>query len=103
MPYRPPVEFVECEKFCTFALKFTDALIQPLMTEQLKHECGIAMIKLRKPLEYYKDKYGTYLYGLNLLYLLMEKQHNRGQEAAGVGCVYRSRRGVYLPRACPGQ
>ena len=58
------------------------------MTEQLKHECGIAMIKLRKPLEYYKDKYGTYLYGLNLLYLLMEKQHNRGQEAAGVGCVY---------------
>lgn len=58
------------------------------MTEQLKHECGIAMIKLRKPLDYYKEKYGTYLYGLNLLYLLMEKQHNRGQEAAGVGCVY---------------
>lgn len=58
------------------------------MIEQVKHECGIAMIKLRKPLEYYKEKYGTYLYGLNLLYLLMEKQHNRGQEAAGVGCVY---------------
>ncbi|MBR5727608.1 MAG: amidophosphoribosyltransferase [Muribaculaceae bacterium] len=56
--------------------------------EQVKHECGIAMIKLRKPLDYYKEKYGTYLYGLNLLYLLMEKQHNRGQEAAGVGCVY---------------
>ncbi len=73
------------------------------MTEQLKHECGIAMIKLRKPLEYYKEKYGTYLYGLNLLYLLMEKQHNRGQEAAGVGCVYtHSRPGeeyIYRERA----
>ncbi|MCQ2288129.1 MAG: amidophosphoribosyltransferase [Muribaculaceae bacterium] len=56
--------------------------------EQLKHECGIAMIKLRKPLQYYKEKYGTYLYGLNKLYLLMEKQHNRGQEGAGIGCVY---------------
>lgn len=56
--------------------------------EVLKHECGIAMIRLLKPLNYYKEKYGTYLYGLNKLYLLMEKQHNRGQEGAGVGCVY---------------
>lgn len=56
--------------------------------EQLKHECGIAMIRLLKPLDYYKKKYGTYLYGLNKLYLLMEKQHNRGQEGAGLGCVY---------------
>lgn len=55
--------------------------------EQLKHECGVAMIRLRKPLHYYKEKYGTYLYALNLLYLMMEKQHNRGQEAAGVGVV----------------
>lgn len=55
--------------------------------EQLKHECGVAMIRLRKPLEYYKEKYGTYSYALNLLYLMMEKQHNRGQEAAGVGVV----------------
>lgn len=55
--------------------------------ELLKHECGVAMIRLRKPIEYYKEKYGTYLYGLNKLYLLMEKQHNRGQEGAGVGCV----------------
>ncbi len=55
--------------------------------EVLKHECGIAMIRLRKPLSYYKEKYGTYLYGLNKLYLLMEKQHNRGQEGAGLGCV----------------
>ena len=55
--------------------------------EQLKHECGVAMIRLRKPLSYYKEKYGTYSYALNLLYLMMEKQHNRGQEAAGVGVV----------------
>lgn len=55
--------------------------------EQLKHECGIALIRLRKPLEYYKEKYGTYTWGLDKLYLLMEKQHNRGQEAAGVGVV----------------
>jgi amidophosphoribosyltransferase len=55
--------------------------------EQLKHECGVAMIRLLKPLQYYKQKYGTYSYGLNKLYLLMEKQHNRGQEAAGVGVV----------------
>ncbi len=55
--------------------------------EQLKHECGVAMIRLRKPLEYYREKYGTYAYALNKLYLLMEKQHNRGQEGAGVGVV----------------
>lgn len=55
--------------------------------ELLKHECGVAMIRLRKPLEYYKQKYGTWMYGLNKLYLLMEKQHNRGQEGAGMACV----------------
>ena len=55
--------------------------------EQLKHECGVAMIRLRKPLEYYQQKYGTYAYALNRLYLLMEKQHNRGQEGAGIGVV----------------
>jgi len=55
--------------------------------ETLKHECGIALIRLRKPLSYYKEKYGTCFYGLNKLYLLMEKQHNRGQEGAGLGCV----------------
>ncbi len=55
--------------------------------EQLKHECGVAMIRLLKPIEYYKNKYGTSLYGLNLLYLMMEKQHNRGQEGAGIGVV----------------
>lgn len=55
--------------------------------EQLKHECGIALIRLLKPLEYYKEKYGSYCYGLSKLYLLMEKQHNRGQEGAGIGVV----------------
>lgn len=55
--------------------------------EILKHECGVAMVRLLKPLEYYKEKYGTYAYGLNKLYLLMEKQHNRGQEGAGIGVV----------------
>ena len=55
--------------------------------ELIKHECGVAMVRLLRPLEYYKDKYGTELYGLNKLYLLMEKEHNRGQEAAGIGCV----------------
>ncbi|KAA6347219.1 Amidophosphoribosyltransferase, partial [termite gut metagenome] len=55
--------------------------------EPLKHECGIALIRLLKPLEYYQEKYGTWMYGLNKLYLLMEKQHNRGQEGAGLVCV----------------
>lgn len=55
--------------------------------EPLKHECGVAMVRLLKPLEYYQEKYGTWMYGLNKLYLLMEKQHNRGQEGAGLACV----------------
>ena len=55
--------------------------------EQLKHECGVALIRLLKPLEYYQKKYGTWMYALNKLYLMMEKQHNRGQEGAGVACV----------------
>ena len=57
------------------------------MAENLKHECGIALIRLLKPLDYYHKKYGTWQYGLNKLYLLMEKQHNRGQEGAGLGAV----------------
>ncbi len=55
--------------------------------ETLRHECGIAMIRLLKPLDYYRQKYGTDGYGLGKLYLMMEKQHNRGQEGAGVACV----------------
>jgi len=57
------------------------------MSDQIKHECGIALIRLLKPLEYYLEKYGTTLYGLNKLYLLMEKQHNRGQDGAGVANI----------------
>ncbi len=55
--------------------------------EELKHECGVAMIRLLKPLEYYEIKYGTRSYALQKLYLMMEKQHNRGQEGAGIACV----------------
>ncbi len=57
------------------------------MAEILKHECGVAMIRLRKPIEYYSERYGSTTWALDRLYLLMEKQHNRGQEAAGIGVV----------------
>ena len=57
------------------------------MGDFLKHECGIAVVRLKKPLPYYHDKYGTALYGFNKLFLLMEKQHNRGHDGIGVGCV----------------
>ena len=57
------------------------------MMVPLKHECGVAMVRLLKPLEYYQQKYGTWMFGLNKLYLMMEKQHNRGQEGAGMACV----------------
>ena len=57
------------------------------MSDQIKHECGIALIRLKKPLEYYQEKYGTWRYGLHKLHLLMEKQHNRGQDGAGIASV----------------
>ncbi len=57
------------------------------MSDSIKHECGLAFIRLLKPLSYYQEKYGTSLYGLNKLYLLMEKQHNRGQDGVGVATV----------------
>lgn len=57
------------------------------MTDIIKHECGIAVIRLLKPLDYYYNKYGSWQYGLDKMYLLMEKQHNRGQEGAGLGAV----------------
>ncbi|MEI7736251.1 MAG: amidophosphoribosyltransferase [Ferruginibacter sp.] len=57
------------------------------MSDQIKHECGLAFIRLRKPFSYYQQQYGTVLYGLNKLYLLMEKQHNRGQDGAGIATV----------------
>lgn len=57
------------------------------MSDTIKHECGIAFIRLRKPLSYFREKYGTPLYGLHKLYILMEKQHNRGQDGAGVATI----------------
>ncbi|SFT79167.1 amidophosphoribosyltransferase [Lishizhenia tianjinensis] len=57
------------------------------MSDAIKHECGIALLRLKKPLEYYLEKYGTAFYGINKLYLLMEKQHNRGQDGAGVANI----------------
>jgi len=57
------------------------------MSDEIKHECGLAFIRLRKPFSYYQQQYGTVLYGLNKLYLLMEKQHNRGQDGAGIATV----------------
>ncbi len=57
------------------------------MSDALKHECGIALIRLRKPLEYYKEKYGSAFYGVNKMYLMMEKQHNRGQDGAGFASI----------------
>ena len=65
-----------CRKFFSF-----------LMSDQIKHECGVVLIRLLKPLSYYQEKYGSVTYGLNKLYLMMEKQHNRGQEGAGLACV----------------
>lgn len=57
------------------------------MSDEIKHECGLAFIRLRKPFSYYLQRYGTVMYGLNKLYLLMEKQHNRGQDGAGIAAV----------------
>src|SRR4030095_13818398 len=57
------------------------------MSDEIKHEGGLAYIRLRKPFSYYQQEYGTVLYGLNKLYLLMEKQHNRGQDGAGIATV----------------
>ena len=57
------------------------------MSDSIKHECGVAMLRLLKPLKYYQEKYGTSLYGLNKMYLLMEKQHNRGQDGVGLANV----------------
>jgi len=57
------------------------------MSDPLTHECGIAIVRLKKPLAYYQDKYGSALWGFNKLFLLMEKQHNRGQDGVGIGCA----------------
>jgi amidophosphoribosyltransferase len=57
------------------------------MSDRIKHECGIAMLRLRKPMEYYIEKYGSWSYGLQKMYLMMEKQHNRGQDGAGIAGI----------------
>ena len=57
------------------------------MSDLIKHECGVAMLRLLKPLEFYQEKYGSSLWGLNKMYLLMEKQHNRGQDGVGLANV----------------
>jgi amidophosphoribosyltransferase len=57
------------------------------MSDAIKHECGIALLRLRKPLEFYKEKYGTAFYGINKMYLMLEKQHNRGQDGAGLASI----------------
>src|SRR3982750_2769225 len=62
-------------------------LSRKYMSDAIKHECGLAFIRLRKPFSYYQQQYGTVTWGLNKMYLLMEKQHNRGQDGAGVAAV----------------
>ena len=57
------------------------------MSDAIKHECGIALIHLKKDLNYFREKYGTAMYGINKMYLMMEKQHNRGHDGAGLACV----------------
>jgi amidophosphoribosyltransferase len=57
------------------------------MSDNLKHECGIALLRLKKPLTFYKEKYGSAFYGIQKMYLLMEKQHNRGQDGAGFASI----------------
>ena len=57
------------------------------MSDAIKHECGIALLRLKKPLDFYLKKYGTAFYGLNKMYLLMEKQHKRGQDGAGLANI----------------
>lgn len=69
-------------------LRNLDTFVSPeKMSDQIKHECGIALIRLLKPLDHYREKYGTSFYALNKMYLLMEKQHNRGQDGAGLANV----------------
>ncbi len=74
-----------------FILKYTKQTTYnnttPIMSDAIKHECGIALLRLKKPLEFYKEKYGTAFYGIQKMYLLMEKQHNRGQDGAGFASI----------------
>lgn len=68
-------------------VKKENIITQQLMSDAIQHECGIALLRLKKPLEFYKEKYGTAFYGVQKMYLLMEKQHNRGQDGAGLASI----------------
>ena len=68
-------------------IKLQQTTTQQLMSDAIQHECGIALLRLKKPLEFYKEKYGTAFYGVQKMYLLMEKQHNRGQDGAGLASI----------------
>ena len=68
-------------------INYLYALLQRNMSDAIQHECGLAFIRLRKPFSYYQQQYGSVMYGLNKLYLLMEKQHNRGQDGAGIATI----------------
>ena len=81
------MQFYDTVNLKVSTLNYTFACSLPIMSDQIKHECGVAFIRLLKPLSFYQQKYGTALYGLNKLYLLMEKQHNRGQDGAGVATI----------------
>lgn len=82
-PPLPPLQpFSTIQLFC-----YLCKAISTPMSEPIKHECGIAMIRLLKPFEHYLAKYGTSFYGLKKLHLMMQKQHNRGQDGAGIACV----------------
>lgn len=70
-----------------FIYKYQQTTTQHTMSDALKHECGIALLRLKKPLEFYKEKYGTAFYGVQKMYLLLEKQHNRGQDGAGLASI----------------
>ena len=71
----------------SFLFLYSNLQFQRFMSDAIKHECGIALLRLKKPLEFYLKKYGTAFYGLNKIYLLMEKQHNRGQDGAGLANI----------------
>src|SRR3954468_10247468 len=72
---------------CRAAAKGLRSASSAAMSDRITHECGIALVRLLKPLSYYQEKYGSPLWGFTKLFLLMEKQHNRGQDGAGVACV----------------
>ena len=85
--FSPLLLFIFFVTFFAVTLRFLFSTQELFMSDAIKHECGLAFIRLRKPFSYYLQQYGTVMWGLNKLYLLMEKQHNRGQDGAGVAAV----------------